>query len=46
MFGDDLIWDANTECRLCMGLAGVTHVKDIGKQYLAKIDRDGFMSRL
>jgi len=34
------------EFRLCMGLAGVTCVADIGTQYLAKVDRDGFPSRL
>ncbi|KAH7068021.1 FMN-dependent dehydrogenase [Paraphoma chrysanthemicola] len=34
------------EIRLCMGLAGVTRVEDIGKEYLAKIDRSGFTSRL
>ncbi|KAJ4351957.1 uncharacterized protein N0V89_007302 [Didymosphaeria variabile] len=36
----------NDEIRLCMGLAGVTKVDEIGKEYLAKINRDGFMSRL
>ncbi|OAL00189.1 S-2-hydroxy-acid oxidase-like protein [Phaeosphaeriaceae sp. SRC1lsM3a] len=34
------------EIRLCMGLAGVTQVQDIGKEYLVKIDRSGFVSRL
>jgi (S)-2-hydroxy-acid oxidase len=34
------------EIRLCMGLAGVTKVGDIGKEYLVKIDRSGFVSRL
>ena len=34
------------EVRLCMGLAGVTRVKDIGKEYLVKMDRSGFVSRL
>ncbi|KIV93354.1 hypothetical protein PV10_04571 [Exophiala mesophila] len=34
------------EFRLCMGLAGVTKVQDISREYLAKIDRDGFTSRL
>ncbi|RVX66961.1 hypothetical protein B0A52_09085 [Exophiala mesophila] len=34
------------EFRLCMGLAGVTRVQDISREYLAKIDRDGFTSRL
>jgi (S)-2-hydroxy-acid oxidase len=34
------------EFRLCMGLAGVTEVKDITKEYLCKMDRDGFASRL
>ncbi|KAH7091955.1 FMN-dependent dehydrogenase [Paraphoma chrysanthemicola] len=34
------------EIRLCMGLAGVTRVEDIGKEFLAKIDRSGFTSRL
>jgi len=29
-----------------MGLAGVNKVSEIGRQYLAKVDRDGFMSRL
>lgn len=36
----------NDEIRLCMGLAGVTKVDQIGKEYLAKINRDGFVSRL
>lgn len=34
------------EFRLCMGLAGVTKVGDIGKEYLARVDRDGFVSKL
>lgn len=34
------------EFRLCMGLAGVTRVDEIGKEYLAKINRDGFVSKL
>jgi len=34
------------EIRLCMGLAGVTKVEDIGKEYLVKIDRSGFVARL
>ncbi|CAO2652017.1 Nn.00g003000.m01.CDS01 [Neocucurbitaria sp. VM-36] len=34
------------EIRLCMGLAGVTKVEDIGKEYLIKMDRSGFVSRL
>ena len=34
------------EFRLCMGLAGVTGVKGIDGSYLAKVDRDGFVSRL
>jgi (S)-2-hydroxy-acid oxidase len=34
------------EFRLCMGLAGVTRVEDIGKEYLVRIDRSGFVSRL
>ncbi|KAF2156037.1 FMN-dependent alpha-hydroxy acid dehydrogenase [Myriangium duriaei CBS 260.36] len=34
------------EFKLCMALAGVTSVKDISKDYLVKIDRSGFVSRL
>jgi (S)-2-hydroxy-acid oxidase len=34
------------EVRLCMGLAGVTRVEDIGKEYLVKLDRSGFVARL
>jgi (S)-2-hydroxy-acid oxidase len=34
------------EVKLCMGLAGVTKVEDIGKEYLVKMDRSGFVSRL
>jgi (S)-2-hydroxy-acid oxidase len=34
------------EIRLCMGLAGVTRVEDISKEYLVKMDRSGFVSKL
>ncbi|KAJ9613212.1 hypothetical protein H2200_003154 [Cladophialophora chaetospira] len=34
------------EFRLCMGLAGVTRVEDISREYLCRVDRDGFVSRL
>ena len=34
------------EIRLCMGLAGTVRVKDISKEYLVKVDRSGFVSRL
>ena len=34
------------EVRLCMGLAGTVSVKDISKEYLVKVDRSGFVSRL
>ncbi|KAK6365050.1 hypothetical protein LTS17_011528 [Exophiala oligosperma] len=34
------------EFRLCMGLAGVTSVKEISKEYLCRVDRDGFVSKL
>lgn len=34
------------EVRLCMGLAGVCQVADISKEYLVKVDRSGFVSRL
>ncbi|KAH8724146.1 FMN-dependent dehydrogenase [Phaeosphaeriaceae sp. PMI808] len=34
------------EFRLCMGLTGVTKVEDIGKEYLARVDRSGFVSQL
>ena len=34
------------EFRLCMGLAGTVKVEDITKEYLVKIDRSGFISRL
>ena len=34
------------EFRLCMGLAGVVSVQDISKDFLAKIDKSGFVSRL
>ena len=34
------------EIRLCMGLAGTVSVGDIAKEYLVKVDRSGFVSRL
>ncbi|EMC94354.1 hypothetical protein BAUCODRAFT_35563 [Baudoinia panamericana UAMH 10762] len=34
------------EFKLCMGLAGVIKVEDISKDYLVKVDRSGFVSRL
>lgn len=34
------------ETKLCMGLAGTTKVSDIGKEYLVKIDKSGFVARL
>ncbi|KAK5085312.1 hypothetical protein LTR05_004595 [Lithohypha guttulata] len=34
------------EFRLCMSLAGVTRVSDISKEYLVKMNRDGFVSKL
>lgn len=34
------------EFKLCMGLAGTVSVKDITKDYLVKLDRSGFVSRL
>ncbi|KAF2771132.1 L-lactate dehydrogenase [Teratosphaeria nubilosa] len=34
------------EIKLTMALAGVTRVKDIGKEYLVKIDKSGFVARL
>jgi (S)-2-hydroxy-acid oxidase len=34
------------EVRLCMGLAGTVKVEDITKEYLLKLDRGGFVSRL
>jgi (S)-2-hydroxy-acid oxidase len=34
------------EFRLCMGLAGVTRVADIGKEFLVQMDRSGFVSKL
>ena len=34
------------EFRLCMGLAGTVRVTDISKDYLVKIDKSGFISRL
>lgn len=34
------------EIRLCMGLAGVVKVEDISKDYLVKMDRSGFVSKL
>lgn len=36
----------NDEIRLCMALAGATSVDQISKEYLARISRDGFVSRL
>ncbi|EOD51099.1 putative hydroxyacid oxidase 1 protein [Neofusicoccum parvum UCRNP2] len=34
------------EFRLCMGLAGTVKVEDITRDYLVKVDRDGFPVRL
>lgn len=34
------------EFRLCMGLAGTVKVEDITKEYLVKMDKSGFVSRL
>lgn len=34
------------EVRICMGLAGTVGVRDIGREYLVKVDRSGFVSRL
>lgn len=34
------------EIRLCMGLAGTVKVSDITKDYLVKMDKGGFISRL
>ncbi len=34
------------EIRLCMGLAGTVNVGEIWKEYLVKVDRSGFVSRL
>lgn len=34
------------EFRLCMGLAGTVRIEDITKEYLVRIDRSGFTSRL
>jgi (S)-2-hydroxy-acid oxidase len=34
------------EVRLCMGLAGTVKVGDITQEYLVKVDRSGFVSRL
>ena len=34
------------EFKLCMGLAGTVKVADITKEYLVKIDKGGFISRL
>jgi len=34
------------EVRLCMGLAGVTSVEEITKDYLVKIDKSGFVAKL
>lgn len=36
----------SAEFKLCMGLAGVTKVSDIGKEYLVRMNRDGFPSKL
>jgi len=34
------------EIKLCMGLAGALTVKEIGKDYLVRVDRAGFVARL
>ncbi|KAK5110906.1 hypothetical protein LTR62_005444 [Meristemomyces frigidus] len=34
------------EFRLCMALAGVTRVQEIAKEYLVKVDKSGFVSKL
>ncbi|KAF2090784.1 L-lactate dehydrogenase [Saccharata proteae CBS 121410] len=34
------------EIKLCMGLAGTTKVEDISSDYLVKIDKGGFVSKL
>ena len=34
------------EVRLCMGLAGTVGVKDINREYLVRLDRAGFVSKL
>ena len=34
------------EFKLCMGLAGTVKVTEISKDYLVKVDKSGFMSRL
>ncbi len=34
------------EIKLCMGLVGTVKVEDINSQYLVKVDRSGFMSKL
>ena len=34
------------EIRLAMGLAGVVKVDEISKEYLVKIDKSGFVSKL
>ena len=34
------------EFKLCMGLTGTVRVKDINSQYLVKMDRSGFVSKL
>ena len=34
------------EFKLCMGLAGTVKVQDISKDYLVRIDKSGFISRL
>ncbi|KPI38645.1 Hydroxyacid oxidase 1 [Cyphellophora attinorum] len=36
----------SAEFRLCMALAGVTKVQNIGKEYLVRMNRDGFPSKL
>lgn len=34
------------EFKLCMGLAGVVDVNEINQDYLVKVDKSGFVSRL
>lgn len=34
------------EFTLCMGLAGTVKVSEISKDYLVKVDKSGFVSRL
>lgn len=34
------------EIKLCMGLAGITKVDSINRDYLVKVDKSGFVSRL